>query len=83
MMRPVIKQKRKKQRSWVIIRNSDSISRPCIWCLNKSLKLLFYLQLTYYYSSVWKRFIALDPNGTGMVDKIGFHVSPCILTEWQ
>jgi Ca2+-binding EF-hand superfamily protein len=22
---------------------------------------------------VWKRFIALDPNGTGMVDKIGFH----------
>jgi Ca2+-binding EF-hand superfamily protein len=30
-------------------------------------------KLTYYYSSVWKRFIALDPNGTGMVDKIGFH----------
>lgn len=30
--------------------------------------------MTYYYSSVWKRFVALDPNGTGMVDKIGFQV---------
>ena len=37
------------------------------------------LQLTYYYSSVWKRFVALDPNGTGLVDKMCFRVSGCML----